>query len=67
MGNVQSLRNKVDELQGNVRYQKNFMNCCIMAFTETWFTERDWDVDLCMDGFGAPFHLDQLSEVTGKT
>lgn len=67
MGNVQSLRNKVDELQGNVRYQKNFMNCCIMAFTETWFTERDRDVDLCMDGFGAPFRLDRLSEVTGKT
>ncbi|XP_074472561.1 uncharacterized protein LOC141756597 [Sebastes fasciatus] len=67
MGNVQSLRNKVDELQGNVRFQKDFMDCCIMAFTETWLTERDQDIDLLIDGFGAPFRLDRKAEVTGKT
>ncbi|KAK3558278.1 hypothetical protein QTP86_013926 [Hemibagrus guttatus] len=59
MGNVWSLRNKVDELQGNVHYQKDFRNCCIMAFTETWLTECDRDTDMSIDGFGVPFRLDR--------
>ncbi len=50
--NVQSLRNKVDKLQGNVRFQKDLGDCCIMAFTETWLTEQDQDMDLLIDGFG---------------
>ncbi len=54
----------MDELQGNARYQQDFRNCCIMAFTETWLTECDRDTDLSIDGFGAPFCL---AEVTGKT
>lgn len=32
--NVHSLRNKVDELQGNIHYQNNFSDNGIMAFTE---------------------------------
>jgi hypothetical protein len=30
-----------------------------LAFTETWFTERDQDTELAIDGFGAPLHLDR--------
>ncbi|KAK7938328.1 hypothetical protein WMY93_001654 [Mugilogobius chulae] len=65
-GNVQSLRNKLDELSGYVRFQKDFKECCMMAFTETWLTEQDQDADLRMDGFGAPFRLDRDAEATGK-
>lgn len=57
----------MDELQGNARYQQDFRNCCIIAFTETWLTKYDRDTDLSNDGFRAPFHLDRLAEVTGKT
>ncbi len=67
LGNVQSLRNKVDELQGNVCFQKDFRDCCLMAFTETWLTEHDQDSDLLINGFGAPHHLDRNAEVTKKT
>ncbi|KAJ4937515.1 hypothetical protein JOQ06_002150, partial [Pogonophryne albipinna] len=67
LGNVQSLRNKVDELQGNVRFQKNFRDCCVLAFTETWLTDCNQDNDLFIDGFGAPFRLDRKAEMTGKT
>lgn len=66
MGNVQSLRNKVDEIQGNVQYQKDFKNCCVMAYSETWLTDHDCNPDLLMDGFGAPFRLDQQAQATGK-
>ncbi|KAK7915531.1 hypothetical protein WMY93_011292 [Mugilogobius chulae] len=65
-GNVQSLRNKLDELSGYVQFQKDFKECCVMAFTETWLTEQDQDADLRMDGFGPPFRLDRDAEATGK-
>ncbi len=67
MGNVQSLRNKVDELHGCVRFQKDFKDCCVLAFTETWLTEHDQDSNLFIDGFGVPFRLDRKSAVTRKS
>lgn len=67
MANVQSLRNKVDELQGNVRFHKDFKDCGVLAFSETWLSERDHDSDLYLDGFGTPFRLDHNAKVTGKT
>ena len=67
LGNVQSIRNKLDELQGNVRFLKDYKDCCVMAFTETWLTERDQDSDLMITGFGAPHRVDRNSEVTNKT
>lgn len=67
LGNVQSLRNKVDELQGNVAFLKDFRDCCVLAFTETWLMENDQDTDLSIDGFGAPYRLDRQAEVTRKS
>ena len=55
VGNVQSLRNKLDELQGNVRFLQDYRNSCAMAFTESWLTEQDLDNGLSVDGFGIPF------------
>ena len=59
MGNVRSLRHKLDELQGIVCFPKDYKDCFVLAFTETWFTERDQDTELAIDGFGAPLHLDR--------
>ena len=67
LGNTQSLRNKIDQLQGNVRFLKDFKDCGILTFTESWLTERDRDADLLIDGFGAPIRLDRDAEVTGKS
>lgn len=67
LGNVQSLRNKMDELLGNARFLKDFKDCCVMAFPERWLTERDQDSDLMISGSGAPHRLDRNGEVTKKT
>ena len=34
LGNIRSLRNKVDELQGNIRFLKDFKDCCLMAIRQ---------------------------------
>lgn len=68
MANVQSLRNKADELQGSsIHFQKDFKDCGVLAFSETWLSERNLDSDLSLDGFGTPFCLDRNAEATGKT
>lgn len=67
LGNAQSLRNKLDELQRNVRFLRDYKDCCVMAFTESWFTEQDSDTDLSIDGFGVPFRQDRDAEMTGKS
>ncbi|KAJ8046203.1 hypothetical protein HOLleu_04812 [Holothuria leucospilota] len=51
MGNVQSLRNKLDELAVNVRFLNAFRNISIMASTETWLMTSDPDEHVCIDGF----------------
>ncbi len=66
LANVQLLRNKVDELQGNVKFLAEYTNACFLAFTETWLKEQDSRSDLDIDGFGVPFHLDRDPTVTGK-
>ena len=38
LGNVQSISNILDDLQGNACFLKDYKNCCVMAFTETWLT-----------------------------
>lgn len=67
LGNVQSLRSKIDELQGNVQLQKDFRECCVLAFTETWLSKRDQDRDLWIDSFGLPIRMDRDTSTTGKT
>lgn len=37
------------------------------AYTAFWFTERDSDTDLSIDGFGVPFRQDRNAEMTWKT
>ncbi|XP_039509538.1 uncharacterized protein LOC120464222 [Pimephales promelas] len=67
LGNVQSLRNKVDELQANVKFIPEFKNACIIALTETWLKEHDPSQDFEIDGFDQPIRLDRDAQLTGKT
>lgn len=66
LSNAWSLRNKTEELQALVRHQHKFKEACILAFTQTWLSERDAGGDLVIDGFGAPFRNDRASKTTGK-
>lgn len=52
LGNVQSLPNKVDELQANVKFLEEYKGECVLAVTETWLKDRDAQSDLKIDGFG---------------
>lgn len=66
LSNPRSLRNKTKELQALIRHQHEFKEACILAFTETWLSERDADGDLVIDRFGVPFRNDRASATTGK-
>lgn len=63
LANVQSLRNKVDELQANVKFLEEYRSACLLAITETWLKDYDLQSDLRIDGFGEPFRLDRDSTV----
>lgn len=67
LANMQSLRNKSDELQAHVRYQHEFKEACILALTETWLGEADSDAGIALDGFGVPFRMDRVAATTGKS
>lgn len=67
VANVQSLRNKTDELQANTIHLHEYRDACIMAFSETWLTSTDANSDLTISGFGAPVRLDRDTDATGKS
>lgn len=67
LANCQSLRNKLDELQANVRFLSDYRNACVISLTETWLKEHDSDSDLEIDGFGGPVRLDREAAVMGKS
>lgn len=48
LANVQSLRNKTDELQGNTNYLHEYRNACIMAFSKTWLMSTDSDPEMSL-------------------
>ncbi|KAJ8032582.1 hypothetical protein HOLleu_26142 [Holothuria leucospilota] len=51
MGNVQSLRNKTDEILANVRYLQEFRDISLMSFTETWLNDNITNEHVNIDGF----------------
>lgn len=51
---VHSLRNKVDNLQANVKFISEYRNSCLIAQTETWLKQQDLQSDLEIDSFGEP-------------
>ena len=67
LANVQSLRNKTDELEAYVTCRKEYRETCLFAFTETWLGDRDTDHDLHITGFGTPIRLDRSQEILPKS
>ncbi|KAK0155076.1 hypothetical protein N1851_002615 [Merluccius polli] len=54
LSNVQSIRNKMDELEAHSRCKRDFRETCLLAFTETWLGDADPNEDLHITGFGYP-------------
>lgn len=67
LGNVQSLRKELGELQERQFPERFQEQRCVMAFPETWLTEQDQDVHFLINGFGAPSRWDRDTRVTGKS
>lgn len=67
LSNVQSIRDKTDELQTNAGHLRVFRNACVMAFTETWLTDMESDSSMDINGFGPPVLPDRDGVVTGRT
>ncbi|KAI3372201.1 hypothetical protein L3Q82_007045 [Scortum barcoo] len=51
MGNVRSLPNKMDELAALTRHQREYQECSLLLFTETWLTALTPDTAAELDGF----------------
>ncbi|CAM4578856.1 unnamed protein product [Leuciscus chuanchicus] len=51
LGNVQSLRNKVDELRACTQYLSDYRNSCLICLTESWLTGADPDSAADLEGF----------------
>lgn len=41
LGKVRSLRNRVDELQVNMKHIPDYTNACVITLTETWLKDYD--------------------------
>lgn len=59
LSNTQSLRNKSEELLALMRFNQDFSESCILAFTESQLSNWDSDADLEINGFGTPIRLDR--------
>ncbi|KAL6473956.1 hypothetical protein MHYP_G00175170 [Metynnis hypsauchen] len=51
MGNVRSLVNKMDELTVLARSQREYRECSLMCFSETWLHQDIPDDNVSIDGF----------------
>ena len=51
MGNVRSLPNKMEELTALTRLRREYRECSLICFTETWLSELSPDSHVTLDGF----------------
>lgn len=51
LGNVQSIRNKADELRACTQYLSDYRQSCLICLTETWLTETDPDSSVDLEGY----------------
>ncbi|KAI4873044.1 hypothetical protein NFI96_028699 [Prochilodus magdalenae] len=65
MGNVRSLANKTDELSALIRTQREYRECSILCFTESWLNQNVPDSHLHLNGF-TTVRADRVYHQTGK-
>ena len=66
LGNVRSLRSKMDDLHASVKYLNEYRESSMMCFTETWLDDTIDDQHVSVDGFGVPVRADRTG-ASGKT
>lgn len=65
MGNVQSLANKINELTMLAQSQREYRECSLMCFTESWIHQDIPDDNTSLEGFHI-VRTDRVSAVSGK-
>ncbi len=66
LANVQSLDNKLCELQAHISYQRETRDCWIICLTETWMSAMVPDSAIKLTGFSV-HRSDRTKELTGKS
>ncbi len=66
LANVQSLDNKLCELQARISYQRETRDCCVICLTETWMSAMVPDSAIELTGFSVHCS-DRAKELTGKS
>ncbi len=66
LANVQSLDNKLCELQARISYQRETRDCCVICLTETWMSAMVSDSAIVPTGFSM-HRSDRTKELTGKS
>ena len=64
--NVQRLYNKIEEIFSRIRTQKDFKDCCVFSFSETWLGPSHPDSAFQPPGFSI-YRQDRDNEITGKS
>ena len=64
-GNVQSVTNKIDELELYISSNKTFKNCCAIGISESWADDKIKDEYLHIPGF-LTFRSDRDKIITNK-
>ena len=58
LANIRSLKGlKMDELRVNATFFNEYIDACLMAFTETWFDQKIGDRGTFIKGIGCPTGL----------
>lgn len=66
LSNIKSICNKMDELKAYVKCKRDFRETCMLAFTEMWLGEVDWDEDLHISAFYQPIRMARSPRITNK-
>ncbi len=66
LANVQSLDNKLCELQVRISYQRETRDCCVICLTERWMSAMVPDSAIELTGFSV-HRSDRTKELTGKS
>ncbi|KAI4899536.1 hypothetical protein NFI96_002056 [Prochilodus magdalenae] len=65
MGNMRSLANKTDKLSALIRTQREYRECSILCFTESWLNQNVPDSHVHLNGF-TTVRADRVYHQTGK-
>ena len=67
LSNVRALRNKIDELHAATQHRFEYMDSCIMNFSETWLNDTVNYDSIYLPEFGTPIRLDRDQQTTRKS